>query len=97
MAFQQDAAIDRLERSVRGSRRAAGIGIGIEAAAAFAVFVVADDQVALELVNLFPVVMGEGGGRVDAGLELEQPRAAAGLVLFVEILNNVLLELYQSK
>jgi len=47
VAFQKDAAIDRLERTVRGSRRAAGVSVRIETAAAFAVLVIAHDQVAL--------------------------------------------------
>src|SRR5438105_14717980 len=73
---QQTAAI-RLERTVHRAGRPAGIGAGREILAAPTLGIVADRQIALDEIHLFPIIMHEGLGRVDSGLEAQQPRAAA--------------------
>src|SRR5262252_3784317 len=87
----QHAALVRLERAVMGAGRPAGIRRRHEAFAALALRVVADDQVALEEIDLLPVVMHEWRRGVDAGLEAQQPRAAAHLLRLVEIASKDLL------
>src|SRR3569623_1926060 len=81
----QHAAFVGPERAVIGTRRPARIGRRLERLTAFALVVVADDEIALEQVNLLPVIVHERRGGVDAGLETQQPRSAAHLVLLVEI------------
>src|SRR5882762_10232614 len=82
--LEQKATRFRLERPVRRSRRAARIRIGTEARAAFAVPVVADDQIARDEIHLFPVVVHERLGRMHAGGEAQMSRAETTLVLLVE-------------
>src|SRR5262245_52385271 len=65
--------------------RAAGIGRGEALLAALALLVVADHEVALDDIDLFPVVVHERLGRERAGVDLEQARAAALLLLLVQV------------
>jgi hypothetical protein len=81
----KDAAAAGSERAVVHARRPAGIGRRDALLAAFALLVVADHEVALHDVDLFPVVVYERLGRERTGVDLEEPRAAALLVLLVEI------------
>src|SRR5687768_2342536 len=64
--------------------RAAGVGIGAEFFPAIALPVVADDEIAGDEINLFPVVVHERFRRVDAGREAQVARAVAALPLLVE-------------
>src|SRR5439155_11293641 len=80
---QQTAAV-RLEGAVHRAGRPAGIGARRKTLAALPRRVVADCQIALDEIHLFPIIMHEGLGRVDAGLEAQQPRAAAVLLRLVE-------------
>src|SRR6266478_6034415 len=82
--LEQKATRFRLERPVERSRRAARIRIGTEARPAFAVPVVADDQIARDEIHLFPVVVHERLGRMHAGGEAQMSRAETTLVLLVE-------------
>src|SRR5437763_5408796 len=82
--LEQEAAAVRFERPVHRAGRAAGIGAGREILAALAVHVVADRQIALDQVNLFPIFVHERRGGVDAGREAQQPGAAAALGGLVE-------------
>src|SRR5262245_64196082 len=65
--------------------RAAGIGRGEGLFTALPLLVVADYEIALHHVDLLPVVVHEGLGGEGAGLDLEEPRAAAALRRLVEI------------
>src|SRR5262249_38786557 len=67
------------------ARRPAGIGRGIEGFAALAVLVVADDEIARDQIDLFPMVVHERRRRVDAGVEAQQPGAAPHLALLVKV------------
>src|SRR5579863_10607975 len=82
--FEQQAAFFRLERSVPGAGRPRGIGVGLEGLATFALFVVADREIARNQINFFPIFVHERLGREDARLETQQPRTRALLVLLVE-------------
>src|SRR4051812_31113004 len=73
----KDAAAARGERAVMHARGPAGVGRGEALLAALALRVVADDQVALHHVDLFPMVVDEGHRGEGAGIDLEQARAAA--------------------
>src|SRR5678815_659853 len=81
----EDAAAAGGERAVVHARRPAGIGRGEALLPALALLVVADHEVALHHIDLFPVVVHEGLGGERAGIDLQQPRAAALLVLLVEV------------
>src|SRR5438552_1337493 len=83
--FVKNAAALGRERAVMHARRTAGIGRREGLLAAASLRVVADDQVAVHNVDLFPVIVHEGLGRKGAGLDLEEPRAAAFLRRLVEI------------
>ena len=67
MDFEQQAAAVRFERAVYGAGRAAGIGAGREAFAALALGIVADGQIAVEEIHLFPIFVHERLGREHAG------------------------------
>src|SRR5215475_350716 len=82
--IEQAAAI-RLEWPVINARRPAGIGRGGERFAALSLRVVADDEVARDQIDLLPMVVHERRGGVDAGIEAQQPCAAAHLAAFVEV------------
>src|SRR5207237_8001499 len=81
----QDAAALGGERTVLYPRRPAGVRRGERLLAAASLGVVADDEVAMHDVHLFPVVVHERLGRISAGLDLEEPGAAAALILLVEV------------
>src|SRR5271165_5879266 len=83
--LEQRAAALRFERSVINAGRTARIGRRDERLAALALRIVADDEVAGHQVDLLPVVVDEGRGRIDAGIEFEQARAAAHLLCLVEV------------
>src|SRR5687767_10731896 len=91
MNLMQDAAGARGERAVVHARRPAGISGREALLPALALLVVADHQVALHHVHLFPVVVHEGLGRERARLDLQQPRAAAALVVLVQVRRQDLL------
>src|ERR1700733_14972663 len=74
-----------------GAGRTAGIGTGPEILAAGAARIVADGEVALDQIDLFPIIVDEGLGRVDARLEAQEPCAAAGLLRLVERAGEALL------
>src|SRR5262249_57626592 len=82
--FEQQAAGLGFERAMHRTRRAARIGAWSEGLAAASLGVVADGQVALDEINLFPVVMNERRGRKNAGGETQQSRAAASVLRLVE-------------
>src|SRR5438046_8300040 len=87
----KNAPASGCERTVMHSGRPAGIG-GCEALlAALALLVVADDEIALHHVDLFPVVVHERLGGKSVGLDLQQPGAAAELVDLVEVRGEDLL------
>lgn len=84
MYFHEQAAVDRLEGPMGRVRRAACIGVGRETLATLPLVVIADDQVARDQIDLFPILMGERRGRIDARRETQQPRARAAPVVFVQ-------------
>src|SRR5712692_4700553 len=87
----KNAPASGCERTVVHAGRPAGIG-GCEALlAALAPLVVAHHQVALHQVDLFPVIVHERLAGKSVGLDLQQPGAAAELVLLVEIRGEDLL------
>jgi len=65
------------------ARRTNRVGVARESRSAFSVRVVADDQIALEQKDLFPIGVHERRHRIDARLELQQTRAVslAGLLV----------------
>src|SRR5438874_6443637 len=73
--LEQEAAAVRLEGAVHRAGRAAGIGVGREALAAFALGIVADRQIAVDEIHLFPILVDERLGREHARLEAQQPGA----------------------
>src|SRR6185503_6794869 len=87
----EDASALGGERAVVHARRPAGIGRRDALLAAAALRVVADDQVAVHDVHLFPVIVHERLGRERARLDLQQPRAAALLRLLVQVARQDLL------
>src|ERR1700742_2124454 len=87
----EQAAFLRLERPMIGARRTAGVGRCGEGFAALAFGIVADGEVTRDQVDLFPVVVNERRGRVDARLEAQQPRTAAHLARLVEVAGEDLL------
>src|SRR6266850_2643973 len=89
--FVEDAAAPGGERPMVHARRTAGVGRCEALLAAAALSVVADDQVAVHYVDLFPVIVDEGLGGIGAGLDLEQPRTAALFMNLVEVAGQDLL------
>src|SRR4051812_15750847 len=83
--FVENAAPVRGERSMRHAGRPAGVSGREALLAALALLVVADDQVALHHVDLFPVIMHERLGGKGARVDLEQSRAASLLRLLVQV------------
>src|SRR5438132_6276910 len=81
----QDAAPLRGERTVVHARRPAGIGRCEGLLAAATLRVVADDQIPMHHVHLFPVVVHERLGGIGTRLYLQEPRAAALLLRLVEV------------
>src|SRR3989442_80400 len=81
----EDAAALGGERPVVHARRAAGVGRREALLATAALRIVADDEVAVHHVDLFPVIVHEGLGGKRAGLDLQEARAAALLPRLVEI------------
>jgi hypothetical protein len=69
---------------VKHAGRAAGVGVGLERFAAFALLIVANGQIAGKQENLFPILVNERLGRIDARLEAKQTGAAPAFVRFVE-------------
>src|SRR6266545_3904107 len=67
MDLVEHAALLRLERAVMDAGRAARVGRRPEGFAALALRVVADRQVAGEQIDLFPMIVHERRGGVDAG------------------------------
>ncbi len=67
------------------------VGIASEFLAAFALLVVADDQIARHQENFFPIIVDERLGRVDAGREAQKSGAVAAPRFFVELAGDDLL------
>src|SRR6266851_422526 len=84
MDFEEQAAAVRLERTVHGPRRTAGIGARGKAFAPLAFRVVADRQIALDQVDLFPVFVNKGRGGEDMRRETQKARAAAAPARLIE-------------
>src|SRR6516162_3147884 len=81
------------ERPVIDTGRAAGVGRRFERLATLAFLVVADDEVAGDHIDLFPMIVHEGRGRVCTGIEAKEPGAASHLVRLVEVAcENLLLD-----
>src|SRR6266853_321942 len=57
--LQQDAAVHRFERPMQHTGRSAGVGVGGETLSVLAFLVAADDKVARNQVDLFPVFVDE--------------------------------------
>src|SRR2546425_1376962 len=87
----KNASASGCERTVVHAWGPTGIGRCEALLAALALPVVAHHQVALEHVDLFPVVVHERLGGEGAGLDLQQARAAAALRLLVEVRGEDLL------
>src|SRR5688572_8350811 len=87
----EHAAAARAERAVVHARRSAGVGRREALLAALALPVVADHEVALHQVHLLPMIVHEGLGGECARLDLQQPRAAADLVVLVQVRGQDLL------
>src|SRR6266851_637456 len=85
MDFKRNAACLRLERAMANSGRTACVGIWRKALAALAVFVVAHDKVAGEHIHFLPIRVDNGRGRVHAGLDAQQRRAASLLTCFIQV------------
>src|ERR1700680_3312475 len=83
--FEQHAALLRFEWAVMNAGRPAGIGRAVKSFATFSLRIIADDQIAGEEINLFPMIVHKGRGREHAGVEAQQARPASGLGLFVDI------------
>src|SRR5919201_1086555 len=81
----EHAAALGLERAVVDARRPAGIGRRVEGFAAFALRIVADDEIAGNQIDLLPMVVHERRGREDAGLDAQETGAASHFARFVEI------------
>src|SRR5439155_7544010 len=75
----------RLERSVVDARRPAGIGRRVEGLAALSLRIIADNEVARDQVDLFPMVVHERRRGVDARLDAQKPGAAAHLPALVDV------------
>src|SRR5262249_13326271 len=87
----QHAAALGLERPMVNPGRPARISGRLERLPAVAGRVIADDEIAGHEIDLLPVIMHEWCGRVDAGIEAQQPRAAAHLARLVEVARQYLL------
>src|ERR671923_803785 len=73
----EHAAALGLERAVVDPRRPAGIGRRVEGFAAFALRIVADDEIAGNQIDLLPMVVHERRGREDAGLDPQETGTAS--------------------
>src|ERR1700752_2252096 len=89
--FVEDAAVARSEGAVVHAGRAAGVGRGEGLLAALPLPVVSDNEIALDHVDLLPVVVHERLGGEGAGLDPEKARAAAALARLVEVRGEDLL------
>src|SRR2546427_5246798 len=81
----KNASASGCERTVVHAWGPTGIGRREALLAALALLVVADDEVALHHIHLFPVVVHERLGGEGARLDLQQPGAASELVDLVEV------------
>src|ERR1700741_4984318 len=81
----EQAATVRLEWPMMDAGRSARIGRRLERLPAPALTVIADDQIAGNQIDFFPVVMHERRRGVDAGRKPQQPRSAAHFPFLVEI------------
>src|SRR6188472_2475513 len=81
----EDAATARGEGAVVHAGWPAGVRGRQALLAALSLRVVAHDQVPLHHIDLFPMVVHERLGGKSAGVDLQQPRAAALFRLLVEI------------
>src|SRR5439155_18989427 len=84
MDFQEQAAAVRLERAVHRPGWAAGIGAGREAFAPFSRGIVADREIALDQIDLFPIIVNKGRRGEHLRRETQEPRPAAALARLVE-------------
>src|SRR5688572_27902748 len=72
-------------------RRTAGVGRREALLPALTLLVVADHEVALHYIDLFPVIVHKGLGGESAGLDLEKARATALLRFLVQVRGENLL------
>jgi len=64
--------------------RAAGVCIRMKACAIPPLFIVADNEVARDQVNLFPILMNKGLGSENARLKAQKTSAASAFSPFIE-------------
>src|SRR5437879_1102064 len=91
MHLVKEAAALRFEWTVMNAGRSASVGRSIECLAALALRVVADDEIAGDEIDFFPMVVHERRGGVGAGRKAQEPRATAHLAALVEIAGENLL------
>ena len=91
MDLVEETAVHRLEGTVEGSRRTAGIGGGTEGFTPIALIVVAYDQFSGEEIDFLPVLVNEGRRCVDTGKEAQQPGTATPFILFIKTTRQNLL------
>src|SRR5260370_29140856 len=84
MDLVQETAAVRFERSVHGAGRAAGVGAGEEALAALPRAIVADRQIALDQIDLFPISVHERLRCEHPRRKPQQAGSAAVAALFVK-------------
>src|SRR6185369_904117 len=89
--FVEDAAVARSERAVMHAGRTAGVGRGEGLLAALSLRVVSHHEVAVHHVDLLPMVVHERLRGAGAGVDLEEPGAAAALRGFIEVRGEDLL------
>src|SRR5260370_16790117 len=84
MDLVQEPAAVRFERCVQGAGRAAGVGAGEEALAALPRAIVADRQIALDQIDLFPIFVHERLRCEHPRRKPQQAGSTAVAALFVE-------------
>src|SRR5690606_26577923 len=72
------------ERAMISAGRTAGISVGFERLATFAILVIADRQVTGEQEDFFPVIMHERLGREHTRLKAQQAGTGAALVFLIQ-------------
>src|SRR6516165_4777159 len=91
MDLVEQAAAIGFKRPVIDARRAAGVSRRVERFAALAFLVVADNEIAGDHIDLFPMIVHERRSRVGAGVEAKEPGAASHFAGLVEVARKNLL------